>query len=493
MNVFHLSLSLGALAAPAVAQATFTDVGSLPGENGSALWSASCAGGVGDAGALNDTATHAVRWSGAGPLEYLGDLPGGPSYSEAEGMSCDGTIVVGMSKSASGEEAFRWVLGAGMVGLGDLPGGLFRSHATATSADGSWTVGFASDALGQRPVRWDAAGLVEVLGTLPGGNGAGQALAITPDGGTIVGWAHWNNGGWPYRWTAASGMQKLGDSLPEMLAGRAEGVSDDGNVIVGFAATPTFQYAFRYTVGGQMQSLGYLPGGTFLATAMDCSGDGSVVVGSNLFHNSGNGNPFFKATIWDTTHGLRELKTVLENDYGLDLQGFQPWVATGISSDGLTITGHGLDSHARTRGFVVTLPPDCPAPASYCSGSPNSAGTSASIGFTGTTSVAANDLVLTVDGATPDRFGLFFYGPEQTSVPFGDGLRCVDGTLFRLPVVLTDGAGSAASAVDNTAPPQPEGELRPGDDWNFQFWYRDPDAGGSGFNTSDGLAAHMCP
>ena len=47
----------------------------------------------------------------AGPgasFQGLGDLPGGSFYSTAYGVSADGSVVVGLSGSASGPEAFRW-------------------------------------------------------------------------------------------------------------------------------------------------------------------------------------------------------------------------------------------------------------------------------------------------------------------------------------------------------------------------------------------------
>ena len=66
----------------------------------------------------------------------LADLPGGESFSEAFGISADGAVVVGLSRSAaSGSlyEAFRWTESEGMVGLGDLPGGAFHSTAYPTA------------------------------------------------------------------------------------------------------------------------------------------------------------------------------------------------------------------------------------------------------------------------------------------------------------------------------------------------------------------------
>jgi len=55
----------------------------------------------------------------------LGDLPGGSFSSYADGVSANGSVVVGYGNSANGNEAFRWTQGTGMVGLGDLSGGIF--------------------------------------------------------------------------------------------------------------------------------------------------------------------------------------------------------------------------------------------------------------------------------------------------------------------------------------------------------------------------------
>ena len=57
-------------------------------------------------------------------------------------MSANGSVVVGISDSASGFEAFRWTKAGGMVGLGFLPGDV-ESDAFGVSADGSVIVGAA--------------------------------------------------------------------------------------------------------------------------------------------------------------------------------------------------------------------------------------------------------------------------------------------------------------------------------------------------------------
>ena len=55
----------------------------------------------------------------------LGDLPGGEFYSDASGVSADGSVDRrAPAPPPPASEAFRWTSGGGMVGLGDLPGGV---------------------------------------------------------------------------------------------------------------------------------------------------------------------------------------------------------------------------------------------------------------------------------------------------------------------------------------------------------------------------------
>ncbi len=130
--------------------------------------------------------------------------------------------------------------------------------------------------------------------------------------------------------------------------------------------------------------------------------------------------------------------------------------------------------------------------ATYCDTSPNSVGPGALIGWTGSASVSANDLVLQADGCPPGKPAIFFYGPQQTQIPFGNGKLCVTGGAFRLQVTQIDPTGTVTHALDITNPPNPHGQISSGDTWNFQCWYRDPAAGGSGFNLSDAREATFC-
>ena len=48
-------------------------------------------------------------------------------------------------------------------------------------------------------------------------------------------------------------------------------------------------------------------------------------------------------------------------------------------------------------------------------------------------------------------------------------------------------------AVHNTAAPGGAGQLTAGSTWNFQAWFRDPAAGGTAFNLSDGVELTFAP
>ena len=141
---------------------------------------------------------------------------------------------------------------------------------------------------------------------------------------------------------------------------------------------------------------------------------------------------------------------------------------------------------------------NCDTPSNYCTTTGNSANPfGAVMSSSGTASYTANDLVLECYGAVPNAFGIFYYGPNQISTSFGNGVRCVGAGFlgtFRLPVVQADSFGDASFALDYTQPPMNAGNgiVVDGLEYNFQFWYRDPGTGAN-FNLSDGLKVAFCP
>jgi hypothetical protein len=144
----------------------------------------------------------------------------------------------------------------------------------------------------------------------------------------------------------------------------------------------------------------------------------------------------------------------------------------------------------------ATIQAACAAPTSYCIAAANSTGVGAVISGAGTTSLSHDDFTLCIAGGVPHKLGIFFYGATPGQIPFANGYRCVLGVTQRLyPPIASDANGEVAKRVPMLEPPIASGPfaIASGSTWYFQYWYRDPDAGGANVNFSDGLAATFCP
>ncbi len=127
----------------------------------------------------------------------------------------------------------------------------------------------------------------------------------------------------------------------------------------------------------------------------------------------------------------------------------------------------------------------------FCTTSPNSVGAGAIMASAGSLSLSTNNLALIAYDAPPNASALYFYGPNETQVPFGNGFRCVGNPITRLGVLLIDGLGTAFLPLDFTSGSLTQ--ITPGTTWSFQLWYRNPAGGGAGFNLSDGRRFQFCP
>jgi hypothetical protein len=126
----------------------------------------------------------------------------------------------------------------------------------------------------------------------------------------------------------------------------------------------------------------------------------------------------------------------------------------------------------------------------YCNSTINSTGHQANLLGTGTSSLEANDLVLTA-GPVPDEFGVLCVGTTRVEKPFGNGVLCVGPRAERLAPIHAH-SGEFVQAVDFDAPPLHD-SLLPGQAWYFQLWFRDPAAGGAFFNLTNALAITIEP
>ena len=156
-----------------------------------------------------------------------------------------------------------------------------------------------------------------------------------------------------------------------------------------------------------------------------------------------------------------------------------------------TDAGTGVSGTVTLVGSVVS-DYDCAGATNFCSSSVNSTGNAPAMSMGGSTSAFANDLVLQSADLPNGQPGIFYYGPNQIAQAFGNGTRCVGGTVVRLAPVSASATGQVSQALDNSVAPN-AGLIVAGSSWNFQFWYRDPAGGGSFFNLTDGLSIPFCP
>lgn len=149
----------------------------------------------------------------------------------------------------------------------------------------------------------------------------------------------------------------------------------------------------------------------------------------------------------------------------------------------------------RSRAQASCMAFFCTQPTTYCTANPNSTGAPASISAVGSNSLAAANLTLRASNLPTNTVGLFFYGNNKANTAFGNGVRCVNGSVFRLPTGNSGASGVLQQALNfGTAPVgSGPGRLTAGSVWHFQAWYRNPAGGGSGFNLSNALTLHVCP
>jgi probable HAF family extracellular repeat protein len=303
------------------------------------------------------TAGSAIIWQNGVPIdEFLGFLPGGDvpnnlgsSFTIAHDVNHDGSVIVGRATCSSAlsalcpsleQQAFRWENGI-IMELGTLPGGTF-SQAFGVSGDGSVVVG-ATDGFSRRGFRWEN-GTMSGLGRMRGSRVSADGLVAvgyvfnSPDQPEIE----------PALWEGGD-VTGLG-TLEDCSRARATNVSGDGSVVVGDGCGNGWRWVAGHGPGTGMSSLGLLPGATS-SHPTTVSGDGSIVVG-----NAGYPDGFDEAFIWDETNGIRSLQDVLVNDFGVDFMGWTLTRAEDMSSDAGTIIGFARDESEQRTVYIVPEP-----------------------------------------------------------------------------------------------------------------------------------------
>jgi probable HAF family extracellular repeat protein len=334
------------------------------------------------------------------PAEFipLGGLTTNPALSRARGVSADGKVVVGICYPAGSlwGEGFVWTREQGMRRLGTVNPTYLQpwSEAWTVSLDGSVIGGRGGDAGAERtpnprPIIWrdGQPRLISPLTMLGGGVNGVSADGRLAVGSTFTeaffcfseGWGSFGAGfdaagvsadGTAIALNGPGGAGVLRWGQPRLVLDTRPGdvttataISADGGTIVGYldGRSGTLRQAFRWTAQTGLVGLG--PLGTELPNnkATGVSAGGFVVVGTSIASAASS------SFIWDAAHGMRDLVTVLAQDFGLGeaMRGWSAVEVYGISPDGRTLVGEGYSPRG-VEGWVVHLGYACYA---NCDGS----------------------------------------------------------------------------------------------------------------------------
>lgn len=285
-----------------------------------------------------------------------------------------------------------------------------------------------------------------------------------------------------------------GDVNGDGIADAVVGAPQDGNV---FAPGNGYAKIFSGANGSLIRTLtGSASGDRFgcaVGGAFDMNADGraEVIVGADQQSIGGNGYArLFSGIDGSVIHTFSG--TNAGSLYGTTVDGLGD-----VNGNGNFEVAVGAPSLSTAFSLVGRLDvwsanvTGCPAPYNFCAVNNNSTGQPALINYTGTTSVAANNFGLTAAGCPPNCVGLFYYGTTEVQQVFGNGFRCVGGSVFRLPILHANAGGVANFAVNYGSLPV-GGSVTPGSTWKFQFWFRNAAAGGANFNLSNGLSVTFC-
>jgi len=339
------------LQSPSVATAqalSFQGLGDLPGEE---FWSE--ARGISPyghtvvgSGKSWASDRDAFRWTTATGIQRLGDIPPGAYHPQPSDASAFGTVVVGYMAYRAGTsqgycQGYYWTEADGFDTLPYVDAKSDAGWANGVSADGSVIVGTEGHRSARQAVRWIVGAGGESLGFLQGSQYS-RGIAVSHDGSCAVGYGFGLVGQEAFRYVGGGPMEGLGDLSGGNFKSSALAVSDDGSVIVGYGTTSRGYEAFRWTVDERMRSLGDVT-----ISARGVSSDGSVVVGY--------GRGDYAAFIWDPANGTRSLYRLLE-DGGIDLSGWTFEGAIGVSSNGRIIAGRGWNPNGDYESWVLTIP-----------------------------------------------------------------------------------------------------------------------------------------
>lgn len=348
-------LPIDLLSGDAVAISDNGEIVALSGRVGKFLWTE--AGGT-------ETFSVPTEWRGASRSDISGD-----------GTTLIGSVTVGRGLDAR-HETFRWTRAGGFQSLGRFSDDrLDRAYANGVSYDGTVIVGTNDTPEGRRAFRWTADTGQVNLGTLgrpdPGSPPFSDALDVSPDGSVIVGYVTTLQDPYykAFRWTEAGGFDVIG--VPEVTwgipAGGAHRISADGSVITGYGQTTEPSGDWVYTPQKGFAYLNVQANNDFSSVAA-ISHNGAVLAGNQAdLHRDDNEPPLPEAVIWlreEEGYVIRRLSDILAAQ-GVDTGGMHLRSIVDMSADGHVMIGEGIDDEGNRRSWYAVVPSFIPEPSGF--------------------------------------------------------------------------------------------------------------------------------
>jgi hypothetical protein len=289
-------------------------------------------------------------------VTLLGTFPEADSQaSDVAGISADGTIVTGYSRSFVDNEAFRWTLSTGLQKLKDITGhgpygpGLYTGNPNTRtfftnpggiSRNGQFIVGAGGTANGQEAFIWSISSGFTALGDVAGGNVTSTARDVTDSGSTILG-----NG-----YSSVNTLEMLKWNEDRQLSVINTGISQ----------------TFRPTTIGEGDTKAVLASSEYIVELDLASGATDIVLDSSRFSDinisetfaDGSLNTFVVAQRYFYFRDSDAVFTVSDFLASNSIELDSSWTnirVTGISDDGKVFGGR-LIVNGTTTGFIATVP-----------------------------------------------------------------------------------------------------------------------------------------
>lgn len=428
---------------------------------------------AGTSGTFGPRSMRIVRYASNGMLEMTGTWDGGPGGSASGTQialdSTGGARVVGQNENGSG-------VGIGIVRFDSVGAFVWsQTHGTGGSVPRAIAVGASGECYIagslHDPVqgnqfallRYEADGTFaweRIVSEPAHAMGVAESVALDPSGDVIVA-GTWTNG-----------------------------VGKDRHVVVRkYSPTGSLSWSSTWSAGTVVGSA---------ATNVHVDGGGNVyVVGSTTLLVSGPTQPFALAFDRDGnerwTHSFSAsngINTGVAATTGPIGSVYVLAQVTPNSSRSARVTR--LDETAVPTCFGDGSTTACPcgnaSPSSERAGCVNSFGAAGRLVANGSSSLAADTLVLVGEGMT-NASALYIQGDGGgTPVVFGDGLRCVGANVVRLGPRTNAGGASSWPGVGDPTVSVRGGVVTPGQR-TYQVWYRNtaPFCTADGFNLTNGV------